>query len=146
MSTLSVCRLQTRPGGSAGLRIGRRYRLECVLVVCGLVLLPWLVVPASGLPGTAIASNWCTAWIGLDTLEALGLIATGLLAARGRHLYALTAVATATLLVVDAWFDTVTAAPGADQMWAVVMAVGVELPLAVVCVVLAVRGVARQTA
>jgi hypothetical protein len=146
MSTLSVCRLQDEARGSAGRRTRRRYRLEHVLVGCGLALLPWLVVLANGLPGTTIASNWCTAWIGLDALEALGLIATGLLAARGHHLHALTAVATATLLVVDAWFDTVTAAPGADQISAVVMAVGAELPLAVVCVVLAVRGFARQTA
>ncbi|MDR3082705.1 MAG: hypothetical protein LBV60_17560 [Streptomyces sp.] len=146
MSTLSVCRLQDEARGSAGLRIGGRYRLGHVLVGCGLALLPWLVVLANGLPGTAIASNWCTAWIGLDALEALGLIATGLLAVRGHQLHALTATATATLLVVDAWFDTMTAAPGADQVSAIAMALGAELPLAVVCVVLAVRGAARPTA
>ncbi|GAA1338451.1 hypothetical protein GCM10009647_081470 [Streptomyces sanglieri] len=91
MSTLSVCPLQDEARGSTGPRIRRRYRLEHVLVGCGLALLPWLVVLANGLPGTAIASNWCTAWIGLDALEALGLIATGLLAMRGHHLHALTA-------------------------------------------------------
>lgn len=148
MSTLSVCRLQDGARGSAGLRIPRRYRLEHVLVGCGLALLPWLVVLADGLPGTVIASNWCTAWIGLDALEALGLIATGLLAVRGHQLHALTATATATLLVVDAWFDTMTAAPGADQVSAIAiaMAFGAELLLALVCVVLAVRGAARPTA
>ncbi|MFF4505437.1 hypothetical protein [Streptomyces sp. NPDC001401] len=127
-------------------RLRRRCRTEHVLVGCGLALLPWLVVLAKGLPGTAVAAHWNTAWVGLDTLEALGLIATGLLAARGHHLHALTASATATLLVVDAWFDTVTAAPGGDQLSALAMAFGAELPLATVCAVLAVRGLARRAA
>ncbi|MFF1717615.1 hypothetical protein [Streptomyces sviceus] len=123
----------------------RRHRMEHVLVACGLVLLPWLFVLAGGLPGTAVASNWRTVWVGLDASEAAGLIATGLLAPRRHHLYPLTATATATLLVVDAWFDTMTAAPGADQLSAAAMALGAELPLAVVCVVLAARGHARPT-
>ncbi|NUS17907.1 MAG: hypothetical protein HOY69_42010, partial [Streptomyces sp.] len=72
---------------------------------CGLALLPWLYVLATGLPATATAAHWPVAWVGLDALEALGLIATGLLAARGDRRHALAAAATATLLVVDAWFD-----------------------------------------
>ncbi|MGR6971862.1 hypothetical protein ACU639_20145 [Streptomyces cynarae] len=128
------------------MRIRRRCRAEHVLVVCGVALLPWLVVLADGLPGTTTAAHWRSAWIGLDALEALGLIATGVLAVRGNHLHALTAAATATLLVVDAWFDTMTAAPGADRFSAVAMAFGAELPLAVLCAVLAVRGRARATA
>ncbi|MEU6174613.1 hypothetical protein ABZ832_22205 [Streptantibioticus parmotrematis] len=114
--------------------------MEHVLFACGLALLPWLVVLADGLPGTATAAHWCTAWVGLDALEAVGLIATGVLSVRGHRLHALTAAATATLLVVDAWFDTTTAAPGADLVSAVAMALLAELPLAAACVVLAVRG------
>ncbi|MCZ0978844.1 hypothetical protein O1L60_05175 [Streptomyces diastatochromogenes] len=58
-----------------------------LLVASGLALLPWLYVLATGLPATATAAHWPLAWVGLDALEALGLIATGLLAARGdrRH-------------------------------------------------------------
>ncbi|MGW3117822.1 hypothetical protein ACWDBW_11870 [Streptomyces sp. NPDC001107] len=123
-----------------------RCRTEHVLVGCGLALLPWLVVLAKGLPGTAVATHWNTAWVGLDALEATGLIATGLLTARGHHLHPLTASATATLLAVDAWFDTMTAAPGGDQLSALAMAFGAELPLAAVCAALAVRGLARRTA
>ncbi|POX49391.1 hypothetical protein C3488_17650 [Streptomyces sp. Ru72] len=111
-----------------------------------MALLPWLVVLADGLPGTTTAAHWRGAWIGLDALEALGLIATGVLAVRGHHMHRLTAAATATLLVVDAWFDTMTAAPGADRFAAVAMAVGAELPLAVRCAVLAVTGRVPPTA
>ncbi|MDF3144864.1 MULTISPECIES: hypothetical protein [unclassified Streptomyces] len=131
-------------GGSTAGRVRRWCRMEHVLVVSGLALLPWLVVLAGSLPGTAVASNWRTVWIGLDAAEALGLIATGLLAVRGHRLHALTATAAATLLVVDAWFDTMTAAPGVDQVSAAAMALGAELPLAVMCVVLAARGQAGR--
>jgi len=134
MSAPDACRSHV---GRSGLR--SRFRVEHVLVVCGAALLPWLVALAcGGLPGTG-GPEGNAVWIGLDTLEALGLVATGLTALRGHPVRALTATATATLLVVDAWFDTMTAAPGEEQVWAAVMAVGAELPLAAVCVRLAMR-------
>ncbi|GAA4216334.1 hypothetical protein [Actinocatenispora rupis] len=123
--------------------VGMR-RAGRLLVACGLALLPWLYVLATGLPATATAAHWPIAWVGLDTLEALGLIATGLLAARDDRRYALTAAATATLLVVDAWFDTTTAATGGDFATAVAMALGAELPLATLCVRLALRTLGRR--
>jgi hypothetical protein len=115
-------------------------RAGWLLVACGLALLPWLYVLATGLPATATAAHWPVAWVGLDALEALGLIATGLFAARGDRRHALTAAATATLLAVDAWFDTTTAAPGGDFATAVAMALGAELPLAALCGRLALCG------
>lgn len=118
-------------------------RAGWLLVACGLALLPWLYVLATGLPATATAAHWPVAWVGLDALEALGLIATGLLAARGDRRHALAAAATATLLVVDAWFDTTTAAPGGDFATAVAMALGAELPLATLCGRLALRTLSR---
>ena len=118
-------------------------RAGWLLVVCGLALLPWLYVLATGLPATATAAHWPVAWVGLDALEALGLIATGLLAARGDRRHALAAAATATLLAVDAWFDTTTAAPGGDFATAVAMALGAELPLAALCGRLALRALSR---
>ncbi|MER6082428.1 hypothetical protein [Streptomyces sp. NPDC001833] len=118
-------------------------RAGWLLVACGLGLLPWLYVLATGLPATATAAHWPVAWVGLDALEALGLIATGLLAARGDRRHALAAAATATLLAVDAWFDTTTAAPGGDFATAVAMALGAELPLATLCGRLALRTLSR---
>jgi hypothetical protein len=143
MSALITRQSRGGYGRSALPRMRRGCRPEHVLVACGLALLPWLAVLARGLPTAAAVSNWRTVWIGLDAAEAVTLIATGLLARRGHRRYPLTAVAAATLLVVDAWFDTMTAAPGAEQVSAAAMALGAELPLAVVCVVLAARGTAR---
>ncbi|GIG59594.1 hypothetical protein Lfu02_39660 [Longispora fulva] len=115
-------------------RIGR------LLVASGLGLLPWMYVLAAGLSAVATAPRWPAAWIGMDILEAAGLIATGLLAARGDRRHALAAAATAALLVVDAWFDTMTATSNSDLGAAIAMALCAELPLAAVCGWLAMRG------
>ncbi|MEU5031061.1 hypothetical protein [Streptomyces milbemycinicus] len=113
--------------------------VECVLLGSGVALVPWLVVLATTLPPTAQVGHWNVAWVGLDALEAVGLVATGLLRRRGDDRHRLTAAATCALLVVDAWFDTVTAAPGAELAAALAMAVGAELPLAALCAVLALK-------
>ncbi|WP_329569496.1 hypothetical protein [Kitasatospora sp. NBC_01266] len=119
-------------------------RAATVLTVLGLAMVPWLFFLHTGLPGTAQAAHWAWAWTGLDSLEALGLLSTGLLLRRGDQRACLAAAATATLLLVDAWFDTMTAAPGSDLIASALMAVGAELPLAVLCGVLAVRSLPRQ--
>ncbi|MEU5420686.1 hypothetical protein ACFY1P_13600 [Streptomyces sp. NPDC001407] len=123
----------------------RGHLLGHALVACGLALLPWLFVLATSLPATTTASRWSAAWVGLDALEALALITTGLLAARRDRRHGVAAAATAALLVMDAWFDTMTAAPGADLVSALIMAVALELPLAVVCGALAVRASSRAS-
>lgn len=102
-------------------------------------MLPWLFVLGTTLPTRTTAQHWNMAWVGLDSLEALGLICTGLLLYRRDPRAGLTAAATATLLLVDAWFDVLTAAPGTDRIIAVLMAAGAELPIAALCVYLAVR-------
>ncbi|MCO6009289.1 hypothetical protein NE236_30390 [Actinoallomurus purpureus] len=118
-------------------------RVGLVLIGAGLALVPWLFVLASSLPATATAAHWPAAWVGLDTLEALALVTTGVLVTRHDPRRCLTAMVTATLLAVDAWFDVSTAAPGADQVTAVAMAVLLEVPLAALCVVLALRALPR---
>ncbi|THA41721.1 LPXTG cell wall anchor domain-containing protein [Streptomyces sp. A1547] len=102
-------------------------------------LLPWMAVLVKTLPQTAEVSNWSTAWIGLDAVLAAGLGGTGLLLRRHDARAAPLAAATAALLVMDAWFDVTTSAPGSARATALVLAVGAELPLAAVCAVVAAR-------
>jgi hypothetical protein len=109
-----------------------------VLVACGVGLVPWLVVLALTLPSTATAPHWTVAWVGLDAMEAAGLVASGLLALRRHSLRGVVAGATAMLLLVDAWFD-VTTASGGDVTPAVLMALLAELPLAAACATVAIR-------
>jgi len=118
-----------------------RSRIGYGLIACGLALLPWLVVLATGvLFDTARES---LTWVGLDGLEAVGLVTTGLLVLWRDPRRTLAAAATAALLLADAWFDTTTATPGADLISALAMAVGAELPLAVLCAILTIRGLPR---
>ena len=127
-----------QPPHSAVASRGTR-RIGRLLVASGLGLLPWMYVLAAGLPAVMTAPRWPAAWIGLDSLEAAGLIATGLLASRGDRRHALAAAATTALLVVDAWFDTMTATSDSDLGAAIAMALCPELPLAAVCGWLAIR-------
>ncbi|WNI15416.1 hypothetical protein [Actinacidiphila sp. ITFR-21] len=115
------------------------------LAACGAALVPWLVVLATGLPPTTAVPHLTTAWVGLDAMEAVGLIATGLLTVRRHPVRSAAAAATAMLLVVDAWFDVMTSS-GADLTAALLMAFAAELPLAAVCAALAVRAFPRPAA
>jgi hypothetical protein len=125
--------------------IGLRSRhLGLAFVGCGVAMVPWLVVLAKTLPDTAQVRHWSAAWVGLDALEALGLAATGRLLLRRDPRFCLTATATAALLVVDAWFDVTTSAPGPELTTAVSMALGAELPMAALCTALAVRALPRR--
>lgn len=109
-------------------RLLRRARLVALAV--GGFLLPWCVLLGAMLPATAQAQHWSLAWTGLDAAEALAALATALLLARGDRRAALTAMAGATLLLTDAWFDVCTAAPGLDHALALSEAAFVEVPLA----------------
>ena len=105
-----------------------------LLLVCGIALVPWMVFLATQLPETAEARHWAAAWVGLDTLEAIGFITTAVLVHRRHPAYRQTAAATAALLVVDAWLDITMAAAGRRELvTAIVLAVAVELPLAALC-------------
>lgn len=118
--------------------VGRR-RLGRALAAAGLGMIPWLVVLAFTLPSSARAARWPAAWIGLDGMEGLGLLATGLLLVRGDDRCCLTAAVTAALVLTDAWFDVTTAAGGSALMMALAMAACVEIPVSLLCAAAAVR-------
>jgi hypothetical protein len=92
-------------------------------------LVPWSVLLGATLPRTFRAQNWSLAWVGLDAALAVAAGATAVLLKRGDIRAALTATATATLLLVDSWFDTCTSAPGLNHGVAILEAACVELPL-----------------
>ncbi|XVQ09050.1 hypothetical protein ACQP1W_41935 [Spirillospora sp. CA-255316] len=129
--------------GFAGLAGGKARPAAWGLIAGGVALVPWMGVLAARLPSTTQVSNWSVAWIGLDAALAAGLIATGTLMARGDVRHSLTAAATASLLVMDAWFDVATAPEGPGRTTALALAVGAELPMAAVCAALAVRALTR---
>jgi hypothetical protein len=98
-----------------------------------LVLLPWTIYLGYSLPSRQMSSHYDVAWAGFDVILLVALASTGYFALRrSRHL-ATAAAATATLLVVDAWFDVMTSPPG-QVAESLALAVLIELPLASVCV------------
>jgi hypothetical protein len=101
------------------------------------LLVPWMMMLALTLPGRAQVDNWPLAWIGLDALMAVGCAATALLGLRGDARARLTASATASVAVLDAWFDITTSRTGAPLAEALLCAVA-EGALAGACGYLAV--------
>jgi hypothetical protein len=103
---------------------------QLVALAVGTFLLPWCVLLGLTLPATAKAQHWSLAWAGLDCAEAVAALATAVLLRRADPRAGLAAVAGGTLLLVDAWFDVCTSAPGLDHALAVAEACCLELPLA----------------
>lgn len=104
-----------------------------------IVTVPWIVYLAFSLPRTERVHERA-AWVGFDIGLVIMLGLTAFLAWRGRPKVALAATATATMLVVDAWFDVLTSRSGTDQAMALALSV-VEIGLAIVCVWIALHAV-----
>lgn len=113
-------------------------RIGIAYLLLSVVLVPWIVWLAWTLPPESVAHHYDVAWPGFDVLLLAGLATTGVWALRRSRYLTVAASATGALLVVDAWFDVTTSSPK-DRAASVALAVLVELPLAVLCLWLAVH-------
>ncbi|MFD0633304.1 hypothetical protein ACFQ9X_18750 [Catenulispora yoronensis] len=110
-----------------------------VLIVLGLLTVPWIAGLAVSLPSHAQTDHYAFSWAGFDVLLAGLLLWTGWRAVRNRDDIGVSAAVTAGLLVVDAWFDVTSASSTGQLLAALAMALFVELPLAGFCLWLAGR-------
>jgi hypothetical protein len=108
-----------------------------LLAALGVALVPWAILLAVYLPSKKVAEHWDLAWVGFDVLLATLLLATAFAYTRRLAFRASLAAATGALLLADAWFDVITASSGKERVFAVVLAICGEIPLATVCFVLA---------
>jgi hypothetical protein len=115
-----------------------------VAVGVAVVLLVTALALGRSLPATAVAEHWALVWGGLDVASATAALATAILLRAGDARAALTAVAGAALLLVDAWFDVGTASTVGAFTVALTEALVLELPLAVLAVGLALRLLRRS--
>jgi hypothetical protein len=122
---------------------GTRIRLGRAYVAAGVFMIPWVLFLSRTLPAGATDRHWALAWVGVDSGEALALLATGWLLLRADNRYVLAATATAVLLLADAWLDLTSAAPGGELLTAIAMAVVAEVPIALACIALALRLIRR---
>jgi len=119
---------------------GRMVAVGWVFAVLAALMVPWTAYLALSLPGSHQAAHYDLAWGGFDVGLLAVLAATAVAAVRRSRWLPVSAAALATMLLVDAWFDVVTASTRDELLAALAMAVLVELPLAAVCGWLAVRG------
>lgn len=110
------------------LRRQRRLRLA-LSALAALLLVPWILYLAFALPNVHAVRNWDLMWVGFDIAELTLFALTFWLMYKRRLLGVLTGVATGVLLLCDAWFDIMTAAPG-DLWQSVAAAALIEIPLA----------------
>jgi hypothetical protein len=112
----------------------RRLSVPVFLAAAALVLVPWIGWLASSLPCRYLARHWDIAWAGFDTALATTLALTWVAALRRAPWLDRAAVAAATLLAADAWFDVVTSRGATAVALATTEAVAVELPIALLCI------------
>jgi hypothetical protein len=131
---MAVVQLDTR---AAARRLRPAPWIVPVFALAGVVLVPWTVFLVRSLPATHASAHWNIAWGGFDV--GLALLLLGVAAAAWRRSAWLQGAATAAaaLLVVDAWFDILTARTHLELGMAVGEALLVELPVAILCLVLA---------
>ena len=132
--------MSRRPSGPVTLRSRTAARrIGLVYLAMSVVLVPWTLWLAWSLPSESVAHHNDIAWAGFDLLLLAGLATTGVLAMRRSRWLPVAATAAGTMLVVDAWFD-VTTASRSDRMISLTLAVLVELPVAGLCLWLAMHG------
>lgn len=112
--------------------------LAPLFLVGGAGLVPWTAYLAITLPSRHVQTGYYdVAWGGFDLALAAALIATGIGLVRRRLWVEGTAVAAGTMLVCDAWFDVLSSSGVNGRLEAGLMALAVELPMAVVCFMVA---------
>jgi hypothetical protein len=120
---------QSRPAGSHDWAT----RVVLVVTVGGAgLLLPWILVLSTELPVTPPGGAWRLAWVGYDAALAVALAATGALVWTRQRQAATSLVVSTVLVVTDAWFDTCLSWGTTGQTAAIVSALLIELPAALV--------------
>ena len=104
--------------------------LAWLFAACGALLVPWIAVLIWQLNGQAGQRSFSSSWVGLDILEAACLLTVAFLISRRHRATSPVAAATAAVLCMDAWFDTMSAAPQLPYAESLAMACLAELPLA----------------
>ena len=121
---------------------GTSWKWDAVLVVivasC-ILLAAWIGVLAVTLPRFYHTGSWRGAWVGFDIALLAAFAATGWAAWRRRQLLIISLVVLATLLLCDAWFDVVLDVQTAGFIPSLLSALLVELPLAMLAILMARR-------
>jgi hypothetical protein len=114
-------------------------RLAWLYLLAAVILLPWIAYLAESLPRRSLDVHYRAAWVGFDLLLVVTLSRTAYMAFKADARIQLTATAAATLLIVDAWFDVTTSHGRSSVLEALVLAILIEIPVALYCLFVARR-------
>jgi hypothetical protein len=116
----------------------RRLVIVVTMSIAATVLTGWIVYLIVALPMER-APGWRFAWVGFDIAELATYVVTAWAAWRYRRFVVLALFASAILLLCDAWFDMSLSWRTPGWGASVLLSVAVEIPMAVLLIVLAVR-------
>lgn len=109
-----------------------------------LITIPWTVYIGLTLPSKNLSQHWDAAWVGLDIAIAIFLVLNAIFSYKESKWLVMSATATSTLLILDAWFDIITARHGRPLEASLASAIFVEIPLAILTFRVALRIVNRE--
>lgn len=90
--------------------IARARRVRITLMTLSVVaMVPWTIYLAYTLPETYRAQNWSAAWVGFDVMMLILMVLTLVLGWRRRLVAVPVAFGLGVMLLVDGWFDVITA-------------------------------------
>lgn len=101
-------------------------------VGCAVVLVPWTVIIFGSLRNRALAEHWRLVWGGFDCFLVLAFALTAYRIITKSPRGAIAATATGTMLLIDAWFDVLTARGTKNLMTSLAMALFAEIPCAII--------------
>lgn len=113
-------------------------------LIFALILLPWTLYLAQTLPKQHLAIHWDVSWVGLNIVMFAALLATGIFSYLGSRWIVISSSILGSLLLLDAWFDILSARTGNDFRQSLFLAFFVEIPLAVASFVIAGRALVKN--
>jgi hypothetical protein len=105
---------------------------------CGF-LIPWTLFLGFVLPTHYVSDHWDIVWAGFDVLECLLFAFTAVLVVKRSPWTAYTSIMLGTTLLIDAWFDLLTARSSKDFKAAFISAIFLEIPISLISFLLAHR-------
>jgi uncharacterized membrane protein len=103
------------------------------------VLLPWTIYLGLTLPRHHLSNHWDISWTGLDIGLIITLLLTAIFAYRKAVWLVMSATSAGSLLLVDAWFDVMSERQALQFYQALILAIFIEIPLAILCYVVAIN-------
>ncbi len=118
--------------------------VSTIFTLFAIALVPWTIYLAYTLPRYQIDKHWDVSWVGLDIGLIFLLLLTGFLAAIKSRLVIISLSAVSSFLVVDAWFDIISARNGSDLYQSLFLAIFIEIPLSILGFSLAYKSINRN--